>query len=342
MSLQTAATVGELGEFELIERLSAILEPSREQLGDDCALLSIPEEGRLLAATCDSMINGVHFRLPGIEPESLGWKLHARTVSDLAAAGAAPAGVLVNLQLPPEFQVKTLEAIYCGLRDAGARFGAPVVGGDVARGSVASFTASAFGFCRGAALRRSGARAGDDLWLSGSVGWSAAGLAVQEGSLELDTENRKRALDHHYRPQARIELGRTLSEENLATAAVDISDGLLQDAGHISARSRCRLELVLGDIPLPEFAGKGEFSAAQALTGGDDYELLFAAGPEARQRIESLSGSAAAGGVRLTRIGAVQESSKHEVLLLERGGRRLSAADWLRSSGNPAGYSHFA
>ncbi|MCB0343770.1 MAG: thiamine-phosphate kinase [Bdellovibrionales bacterium] len=333
--------LSELGEFEAIRRLAQIVDPHADMLGDDCAIFA-DIAGVELAVSSDSMVEGVHFRLETIPADALGWKLYASTISDLAAMGAVPLGLLVAVQVPEDYSVEMLEGIYRGLKEASAIFGGRVVGGDVTRSNTPAFCATAFGVCRGKAVRRSGAQIGDDVWVSGTIGLSAAGLGVLEGQFDFGPADNKLAVEQHRRPHARVKLGQELAERKLATSMIDVSDGLIQDAGHIAEMSRRTLQLSLNDIPTPAFEGHQGFDLVHAISGGEDYELLFTASAKLRADVAQLTESQMVDGVALTRIGTVREASAAKVLVVDASGAELEVGQWLQDLGGRGGFEHFS
>ncbi len=332
-------TLGDFGEFAVIARLAAIVEPERRLIGDDCAILECAN-GTQLAVSSDSMVDKVHFELERISAEDLGWKLHASTVSDLAAVGADPLAIFINLQLPKDFSLDILEGVYRGLRDASQRYGASVAGGDLTRSQTAAFSATAIGLCSSKPVMRSGAQVGDDVWVSGVVGLSSAGLRVMQGTLELEPNQRELAVAQHYRPEPRVQLGARLAKLGIASSMIDLSDGLIQDAGHIAEESACEIVLRLESVPRPAYAESKNFGLVEALSGGEDYELLFTAGGQYRAQLEELSASNQVGLVRLSRIGEVRAQGSARLLVLTPEGEELASADWLEGRGG--GFDHFS
>lgn len=319
---------GTLGEFELIARFFSDLGPQRpgvvRDVGDDCALLQLPP-GHLLATSIDTLVAGRHF-LSSIDPFDLGWRALASCVSDLAAAGAEPLWFTLALTLP-EADAAWLERLAAGLRAGAEAWGLRLVGGDTTSGPLTLSLQVMGAVPEGAALTRGGARPGDLVFVSGSPGEAAGALPLLGGA--SPAAHRQRLLERYHRPQPRLALGAAL--RGVASAAVDVSDGLLADAGHIAERSGVALDLHWPALPLsPALAAEVGEDAARllALTGGDDYELCFTAPPQQRVRL----GEIAAGlGLALTCIGEVRAGA---------GVRCLDA------SGQPipiqrAGYEHF-
>ena len=277
-------------EFQLIEhhftRLGTIRPDVLLGVGDDCALLQVPE-GKTLAVSVDTLVEGVHF-LPGVDPESLGHKALAVNLSDLAAMGAEPAWATLALTLP-QIEEAWIEAFCRGFAQLANRFRVQLVGGDTTRGSLA-ISVQVHGFVEaGQALRRDGASAGDLLYVSGTLG--DAGLALQVAAGEYDPGSFRNTLQARLdRPQPRIELARAL--RHLASAAIDLSDGLLADLGHICQRSGCGARLVLSSIPLSP--ALDQFMRACAdwhvpLTSGDDYELCLVVPRQRQAEFEQLA-----------------------------------------------------
>jgi len=301
-------------EFDLIARYfarptpQAVLGP-----GDDCALLA-PSPGMELAITTDMLVSGTHF-LPDTDPFQLGWKSLAVNLSDLAAMGAQPRWVLLAGSLP-EADEAWLAAFADGLFACAERYSVDLVGGDTTRGPLNLCLTALGEVPPGTALRRDAAQAGDDLWISGRPGLAALGLAHLQGRMQLPEALAAPCIAALQQPSPRVELGRQLLGRKLANAAIDVSDGLLADLGHIAERSGLAAEV--DEALLPELpAGADPLRARQAqLAGGDDYELLFTALPGKRDAIAEL---ALALGLPLTRIGRMIEG--HDVHLLDANGK---------------------
>ncbi len=323
-----------MGEFDLIERYFAKPAGSsalvRLGIGDDCALLA-PRAGHELAISTDMLVAGRHF-FPDVDPSALGWKALAVNLSDLAAMGATPHAFTLALALP-EVVPAWLEAFSQGLFACASQFGCTLIGGDTTRGPL-NICITIFGEVpAGTAVRRAGARAGDDIWVSGSPGVAALGLRVRSGELQaagLDVASLFGALD---RPQPRVATGVAL--RGLASAMIDVSDGLLADLGHVLVASG-GLGAVVDVDALPMHASLRAQPAALALqcilAGGDDYELCCCAPPTVRDR---LSAAVAASGVTLTRIGIT--TAQGGITLIDRHGAPLQGIDAVRFKG----YDHF-
>jgi thiamine-monophosphate kinase len=270
-------------EFSLIARhFLPLAGKGALALSDDAAVLDTPSGQLVLAA--DAMVAGVHF-LPDDPPETIGRKLLRVNLSDLAAMGAAPLGYLVTVALPKGTTPEWLDAFAAGLAADQAEFGLSVLGGDtVSTPGPLTLSLTILGTVPpGQALLRKGARVGDELWVSGTIGDGALGLRAARGTLADDG-----FLAGRYRlPQPRVALGQAL--RGVARAAMDVSDGLVQDCGHLCRLAACGAAIEAGAVPLSDSA-RAALAADPALlplilSGGDDYELLFAAAPEDASRV---------------------------------------------------------
>ncbi|OCA56394.1 thiamine-phosphate kinase [Photorhabdus namnaonensis] len=266
------------GEFDLIARYFDRQEINRRDvnlgIGDDCALMTLADKQQLAVST-DTLVSGVHF-LPDISPEDLAYKSLAVNLSDLAAVGADPAWLSLALTLP-EVDEYWLSSFSDSLFEQLRYYGMQLIGGDTTRGPM-SLTLTIHGLVpAGRALRRAGAKNGDWIYVSGSLGDSAAGLALLQNRLQIsDPISHNWLVQRHLRPQPRILQGQAL--RGLATSAIDLSDGLISDLGHILKASRCGARINLDAIPYSD-AMKQYVEPQQALmwalSGGEDYELCF-------------------------------------------------------------------
>jgi thiamine-monophosphate kinase len=270
------------GEFALIDKYfarptpSAVLGP-----GDDCALLQ-PTPGKQLAVTTDMLVAGTHF-LPDTNPKNLGWKALAVNLSDLAAMGAQPRWVTLAGAMPTVDEAWIAQFAE-GFFACAAEYGVDVVGGDTTRGPL-NLCITALGEVEpGQALRRDGAKAGDQIWVSGRPGLASLGLAHLQGKVKLPEPWPRLCIAALEKPRPRVALGLALN--GIASAAIDVSDGLLADLGHIAERSACAASVKLVQLPhLRDLAGSGDsydadlrrFALDCQLAGGDDYELCFTA-----------------------------------------------------------------
>lgn len=307
-------------EFELIARHFARATPSAVLgPGDDCALVA-PSPGMELAITTDMLVEGTHF-LPDTDPGQLGWKTLAVNLSDLAAMGATPKWVLLAGALPNSDEA-WIAAFAEGFFKCAKRYGADVIGGDTTRGP-RNLCVTAIGeLPAGTALRRDGANADDDIWVSGQPGLAALGLAHLQGRTTLPEALARRCIIALQRPLPRVELGQRL--RGLATAAIDISDGLLADLGHILERSGLAAQLYEGQFPLIPSGSEPKLAREAQLGGGDDYELCFTTPIATRQQVVML---AAELDLPLWRIGytlaASDERPAGDILLTDADGKPL-------------------
>ena len=303
------------GDFELIARYFDRVTSSRRDvekgIGDDCALLSVPEK-QSLAISTDTLVAGVHF-LADIHPADLGYKALAVNLSDLAAMGADPAWLTLALTLP-NVDESWLESFSDSLFELLDYYDMQLIGGDTTRGPL-SMTLGIHGLVpQGRALRRSGARIGDWIYVTGTLGDSAAGLALLLGQEQLSNPAAHEALiKRHLRPIPRILQGQALRD--LASSAIDISDGLISDLGHVLKASDCGARINLDALPLSEPL-KQNFSSEQclhwALSGGEDYELCFTVPEINRGALDVALGYL---GVPFTCIGQMGPQSEGLVLL---------------------------
>lgn len=254
--------------------------------------------GETLVLTHDMIVEGVHYR-PGDPPGDVAWKLVAVNLSDLAAKGAKPIGVLLGFTLGDEAWDR---AFADGLGAALAAFGVPLLGGDTVTAPARVLGLTAIGRAARAPPSRSGARPGDLLWVSGTIGDAGAGLRVLEGALGPSDF----LVERYRNPRPRLEAGARLAP--LVSAMMDVSDGLLLDAARMAAASGCAVEIELESIPLSDFylalCGERRLEAASA---GDDYELLFAADPARAADILALAGEI---GLPLSRIGRFEAGGR--------------------------------
>ncbi|MGH8085503.1 MAG: thiamine-phosphate kinase [Lysobacter sp.] len=338
-------------EFDLIDRIRSRV-PSRPDvilgIGDDAAILQVPPDRQLVVAT-DTLNAGVHFPVD-TAPADIGWKALAVNLSDLAAMAAEPAWCTLSLSLP-ESDADWLDAFVDGFLELAARHRVALVGGDTTRGPL-SIGVTVHGLVEpGRALRRDGARAGDDIWVTGTLGDAAGALVLLQRESEpmlasaceagpiLPAEDAadpriaealSRLRSRLDRPAPRVEIGRSLA--GVANAGIDVSDGLLADLGHICHGSRLAAEVEVDRLPCsPALAGNFDDVRRRELqaTGGDDYELCFTAEPAMRERIEAI---AVATATPITRVGRMIEGEG--VRAIDRDG-----APWQPGR---AGYVHFS
>jgi thiamine-monophosphate kinase len=315
------------GEIELIERhftgRGAAREDVLQGVGDDGALLAVPQDGSLVLSV-DTLVDGVHFP-PEFDARFVGHRALAVSLSDLAAMGAEPAWALLALTIPA-IDEHWIAGFSAGLDALARRFTVTLVGGDTSRGPLSVTLTLAGSVPPGKAILREGARPGDDLWISGTPGDAAAGLAILQGRMPAQGRARDALLKRFQLPEPRVALGVAL--RGVATSCIDVSDGLVGDLAKLCAASGVGADVESRELPLSaglcSVAGL-EARLALALGGGDDYELLFTAAPADRARLAVLDA-----GVVLRRIGTISEN----------GGVRIDGAPPDRDAVH--GFDHFA
>ena len=289
-----------MNESAFIESLKALAtHPAARGLADDAAVLDVG--GRSLVLTHDMLVEGVHY-LPDDPPADVAWKLLAVNLSDLAAKGARPVGVLLGYTLGESGWDR---AFVAGLGTALAAFGLPLLGGDTVRGTgPRTLALTAIGEADGPVPSRAGGRAGDQLWVSGTIGDSGAGLRGLKGEIARDPF----LVERYRNPRPRLEAGQRLAP--VVSAMMDLSDGLLIDSARLAEASGAAAEIDLVSVPLSEALlgalGDGRDVRLAAATAGDDYELLFAAAPDRAPEILALQDEL---GLPFSRIGTLAEGS---------------------------------
>jgi thiamine-monophosphate kinase len=314
-----------LDEFERIARFFAPLAagwPGALGLADDAALIDVPADNDLVV-TADALVEGVHF-VGDEPPELIAAKLIRVNLSDLAAMGARPLAYLVTLALPEHIDDGWLERFAAGLAAEQATFAISLIGGDcVATAGPVCLSLTAFGLVpRGCALRRAGARPGDLVVVSGSVGDGALGLLAMRGELAyLDPSHRAALIERYRRPQPRLALGQRLV--GLAHAAQDVSDGLAADLGHVCEASGVAGVIEAARLPLSPAARAAlpRVGLAPVLGGGDDYELVFTVAAGERANLAELSHAL---DLPLTEIGRIENG--RGVTVVDRDGREIRVA----------------
>lgn len=295
-------------------------------VGDDAALLKV-DDGHELAVSIDMLIAGTHF-LADTDPRQLGWKSLAVNVSDLAAMGAQPKWATLALALPAADE-GWIAAFAAGFFTCAEAFGIDLIGGDTTRGPLCISVQIMGQVPAGQALRRDGAQPGDDIWVSAHLGDAALALNHLLGQHPLTDDELRQTLPALLQPQPRVALG--LALRNVAHSAIDVSDGLLADLGHILQASGLGAVLRLKDVPRSATLQRHLSSPAvldMLLAGGDDYELCFTAPPAARKRIMQI---AAESGLALSRIG--QTASEPGLRVLDRDGNPIKTG--------ASGFDHF-
>lgn len=319
-----------MNELELIDRYfrncGAVRTDVKLGVGDDAALLHSPP-GQQLVAAIDTLVEGRHFPR-GSSPASIGHRALAVNLSDLAAMGASPAWALLALTLP-EIDEAWLTAFASGFSSLAQTHGVSLVGGDTTAGPL-TVTVQILGHVPpGEAMRRSGGSPGDILFVSGSPGDSAAGLALEQEALKATGEAVRYLRERFLFPTPRVELGQVLRK--FASACIDVSDGLFGDAARLASASGCGMSIFHERLPVSAqlIAAVGEEQARHyALTGGEDYELCFAV---PSNRVDSLERALPCERWQYRRIGELDASAKH---LLVRGGTVMDFSH--------TGFDHFA
>jgi thiamine-monophosphate kinase len=311
-----------LGEKKLIERIRRSAHGGKSVvtgIGDDCAVLRVPP-GHELLVTTDFCIEKVHFRRDWHRPELVGWRCLTRGLSDIAAMGGEPRAAFLSLAIPSDVPQKWVDQFLKGLLGLAAEFKVPLAGGDTAQ-SPSGIQADIIvvgSVPKGTAVLRSGAKAGEQIYVTGELGGSAAALARLAKSKPMGA-----GYSGYLRPLARVAVGQWLRKQGLASAMLDLSDGLSSDLDHICQESHVGAEIEAEAIPRARVGLKKERVALEfALHGGDDYELLFTSAADVPSRVA---------GVRVTRIGRTTRS----------GGMRLVGANGRARPLKAGGWEHF-
>jgi thiamine-monophosphate kinase len=331
--------ISDLSESELIARIQSRLLPPPDWLlvgiGDDAAVV-MPARGRLEVLTVDALVEGVHFDRALMPPDAIGHRALAVNLSDLAAMGAEPRLALLSLGLPADLSCGEFDGIVGGLAALAARHRIHVVGGNLTRSpGPLLIDVTATGTTRPRrVLTRAGARPGDEIYVTGTLGAAAAGLEMLRRRAGTDPPS-PRCVARLCYPRPRLRVGMLLGRSRAATACLDLSDGLADGAHQIARASAVGIEIDAAALPIDPEArawscAAGRDPVVDALTGGDDYELLFTCRPKARRRLRAAMLSEGPG---LTRIGVCTGSPG--VVLLRDGGQDASTEPM------PSGYGHF-
>lgn len=321
--------LSDLGEFPFLRRLRGWVPPDPRVLlglGDDCAALSL--SGTTLLTT-DAMIENVHFRREWTSFSVLGEKAFTVNASDIAAMGGEPTFALLSLGVPQECAVEDLDAFFDGFVRAAGACGAALIGGNMSAAPCLMLSVTLLGQAPHNVVTRGGAHVDDDLYVTGTLGDAALGLRMlQEGRTTADAQAVKARF---LCPTARLAIGWEVAARGLATAMIDVSDGLLQDLGHLCEESRVGAAVDAGALPLSGAyrALLGDRDWSLALTGGEDYELLFAAAAEHRTAVEAL---AKGGDCPITRLGRIVPQTE---------GLNVLGPDGTAYTPAHVGYDHF-
>ncbi|VXC48351.1 thiamine-phosphate kinase [Massilia sp. 9I] len=319
-----------LSEFDLIKQFFQRARPGRADLGigDDCALIT-PASGRQLAISSDMLVEDRHF-FKGADPFMLGHKSLAVNLSDLAAMGARPLGFTLALALPAADPV-WLEGFSRGLFALADAHDCELIGGDTTKGPL-NICITVFGeLAPGHALRRDAARVGDDIWISGTLGDARLALAGYWKEVALDDADHAQAALRMHMPTPRVALGLALAQQPVAHAALDISDGLVGDLGHILAASQAGATLDVDALPAGPVLARQALDLRRRFTaaGGDDYELCFTAPIEQR---EAVLEAGRVSGTTVTRVGRIEAEP----------GLRFVATDGAPLDLKLSGWDHFS
>jgi thiamine-monophosphate kinase len=334
-------TVGETGEFNLIERIRKILPVSGNKdlivdIGDDTAVVRLDGK-RALLLTCDIQVEGRHFLFDRTTPYRVGRRSMAVNLSDIASMGGKPTYALVSLGLPADLPVESFDRLFEGMRDEMRAHGAYVIGGNLARTreelvvDVTLLGEAPLSWV----LTRDGARPGDRIFVTGELGASAAGMEALKAFGKKVPGKYRELVNRHVLPVPRVEMGRRIARSGVASSMIDLSDGVAGDLYHICERSGVGAEIRESRLPLPKHIGEiSEISGRSildlALHNGEDYELLFTVPPGVPGRkIRSLPGKT---GIPVTEIGRI--TGKDE-------GYRLADSRGRNIPLEPAGWDHF-
>ena len=329
----SAMKVSELGEFGLIDQLAEVVNEYRDNkatllpkpligIGDDAAAWYCDETIEL--ATIDSLIQGVHFSLDTTGWHELGWKALAVSLSDIAAMGGAPRYALISLGLPGYTEVDNVTELYRGMVELGNQFGTSIIGGDTSSAPLIIISSALFGSISGKAknvLTRLAAEVGDKIAVSGYLGGSAAGLEMLTRKVKLSREDSNALKEALLKPMPRVTEGQILLRQGVK-AAIDISDGLMADLGHICQASKvgARVEAELVPVHPVAKANFREKALEMALAGGEDYELLFTASNDIISKVEN------AVSCPITVIGEVTADDTGKITLVDKQGETLKLA----------------
>jgi thiamine-monophosphate kinase len=312
----------EIGEFGLIDRIRewmAVSDPALIRgIGDDVAVIDSGD--KVLLITTDILIEDIHFKRSWIDPYRLGRKALIVNLSDIAAMGGTPKYFLISLGLPKNLSLSFLTSFYRGLKEGTKRFQVALIGGDTSLSQKIVINICLLGEGeKGDLLFRNGARVGDDLFVSGTLGDAALGLKILQ---KKEMKGRPKGLiEKHLTPFPRIKLGQTIAGHHWATSMIDVSDGLLIDTSHLLEESKVGARIWEDRIPLSRLYRKWVHSFSGdpyqiALSGGEDYELLFTAPSEMRKRVSHLALSAK---IPITRIGEILSQKEGFYIIRENG-----------------------
>ena len=329
--------VAELGESGLIDLLAKLIDESRDNrltswreliigIGDDAAAWQ--GDSSIQLAKVDSLRENVHFTLDRFPWKELGWKALAINLSDIAAMGGVPRYALVSLALPGDTEVDNVVELYKGMIECARQFGVAIVGGDTDRASLVDVTVMVLGSAKNSLLTRSSAKPGDKIAVTGELGAAAACVQMLNQCLQLDNKASAQFKSAFFHPIPRIWEGQLLAEQGVK-AAIDISDGLVRDLGHICKASGVGARVEVERVPIaPAVKAKFQDKALElALSGGEDYELLFTAREEIIDKVKAKASCP------ITAIGEIVADKTGKITLVDKDGRQLELAK--------TGWDHF-
>ena len=295
-NIKTLKDLGEAGIIRLIQGEVSQKLPSyvKKGIGDDCAVLET-SGNRVLLVTTDTLIQGIHFTDQTLSPETLGWKALAVNISDIAAMGGTPRTAFLSIGLKAKSKVSFLESFMAGFNALAEKIGIVLAGGDTVESpSLVLITITLLGDCLAEhVVYRSGARVGDDVWVTGPLGNAAGGLFLLRTKKSAAPSGYESLVRAHQKPMPPLDVGKALGETGFAHAMIDISDGIAKDLGHICQESGVGAVLQEASIPMSsellELAGERQEALQWALHGGEDYGLLFTASTADKEKVESLT-----------------------------------------------------
>jgi thiamine-monophosphate kinase len=324
--------IKEIGEFNLIRRMSAILGTPKHKviagIGDDSAVLN-PPSGKLLLVTTDMLVENVHFSTSTATPYQIGWKSLAVNISDIASMGGEPTYGFISIGFPRDTDAEFVDEFYTGMRDIAEKYGVDIVGGDTVSSPEIIINISLLGEVEeDSYILRSGAKIGDAICVTGDVGGSSAGLEILKQKLSIE------GADKHLLPQPRVQEGRFLARSGFVTSMIDVSDGVASEINHICEQSKTGAHVYMKDIPLSsnvvsvaKYTNKNPYSFA--LFGGEDYELLFTCCPVRFQFLHDQV--LCAYNTPITQIGYILDDSS--ITIEDEYGKKIPL--------EPKGYDHF-
>ncbi len=335
------ATVAEIGEFGLIDRIQHILPTAKHNdlilgIGDDTAIIRLDSK-RVMFVTCDIQVENQHFRLENTTTYQLGRRAMAVNLSDIAAMGGNPTFALISLGFPRTILLEDFDSLFAGMKDELSEFDVAVIGGNLSHsesGLIIDITLMGEA-AQSEYLTRSGAQPGDKIFVTGNLGNSGAGFQVLQKFGTKFPQQYERFVNAHLQPKARVAFGQKLAHSKLATAMIDVSDGIASDLNHICEMSKVGAEIRQSKLPadhelhsIIEFSGKN--FTELTMHSGEDYELLFTVKPDtALQKLQSISVET---GIPVTEIGTILPKGSGYYLINEKNQKQKI---------QPSGWDHF-